>query len=259
MYIESVPNRNSPPAVLLRESFRDAGKVKKRTLANLSKWPPTLVEGLRVLLKGGAAVSRLDDAFDIVRSRPHGHVAAALGDAAQAAPGPDDRRRGLARAPARAGDDRRPDRRPRLETGRRPGLGRGDRARLARRDAGAGRLRRGRSLRRHGLAAQAPGRHRAAPGQAASRGRRPGALRPDVGVAGRAPLPAGAARLLARRQAWQAADRVRAVVRRRGPSGGGGGVRRQHRGSGHRGARRSTSCGIGSGSPGWCWWATAGC
>ena len=79
MYIESVPNRNSPPAVLLRESFRDAGKVRKRTLANLSKWPPALVEGLRVLLKGGTAVARLDHAFDIVRSRPHGHVAAALG------------------------------------------------------------------------------------------------------------------------------------------------------------------------------------
>ena len=79
MYIESVPNRNSPPAVLLRESFRDAGKVRKRTLANLSKWPPALVEGLRVLLGGGAAVSRLDDAFDIVRSKPHGHVAAVLG------------------------------------------------------------------------------------------------------------------------------------------------------------------------------------
>ena len=79
MYIESVPNRNSPPAVLLRESFRAAGKVKKRTLANLSKWPPTVIEGLRVLLKGGAAVSRLDDAFDIVRSKPHGHVAAVLG------------------------------------------------------------------------------------------------------------------------------------------------------------------------------------
>ena len=79
MYIESVPNRNSPPAVLLRESFRAAGKVKKRTLANLSKWPPTLIEGLRALLKGGAAVSRLDDAFDIVRSKPHGHVAAVLG------------------------------------------------------------------------------------------------------------------------------------------------------------------------------------
>ena len=79
MYIESVPNRNSPPAVLLRESFRDDNRVRKRTLANLSKWPPALIEGLRVLLKGGAAVPRLDDAFDIVRSKPHGHVAAVLG------------------------------------------------------------------------------------------------------------------------------------------------------------------------------------
>ena len=56
MYIESVSNRNSPPAVLLRESYRDAGKVKKRTLANLTKWPPALVQGLRTLLKGGVAV-----------------------------------------------------------------------------------------------------------------------------------------------------------------------------------------------------------
>ena len=79
MYIESVPNRNSPPAILLRESYRDAGKVRKRTLANLSKWPPALVEGLRVLLKGGTAVADLTTAFDIIRSRPHGHVAAVLG------------------------------------------------------------------------------------------------------------------------------------------------------------------------------------
>ena len=128
MYIESVPNRNSPPAVLLRESFRDAGKVKKRTLANLSKWPPTLIEGLRVLLKGGAAVSRLDDAFDIVRSKPHGHVAAALGHAAQAATGAHDRRGGLARAPARAGDDRRPGPRAGFQAGDRPQLGGGHRA-----------------------------------------------------------------------------------------------------------------------------------
>ena len=49
MYIERVPNRNSPPAVLLRESYRQDGKVKKRTLANLSKWPDQLVEGLRTL------------------------------------------------------------------------------------------------------------------------------------------------------------------------------------------------------------------
>ena len=79
MYIECVPNRKSPPAVLLRESFRHDGKVKKRTLANLSKWPDDLVEGLRILLKGGVALPTLGDAFEILRSRPHGHVAAALG------------------------------------------------------------------------------------------------------------------------------------------------------------------------------------
>ena len=79
MYIERVPNRNSPPAVLLRETFREDGKVKKRTLVNLSKWPVAVVEGLRVLLKGGTAVAKLEDAFDVVRSRPHGHVAALVG------------------------------------------------------------------------------------------------------------------------------------------------------------------------------------
>ena len=79
MYIESVPNRHSPPAILLRESYREAGNVRKRTLANLSKWPPVVVEGLRILLKGGTAVADLTTAFDITRSRPHGHVAAVLG------------------------------------------------------------------------------------------------------------------------------------------------------------------------------------
>ncbi len=79
MYIERVPNRNSPPAVLLRESYRQDGKVKKRTLANLSKWPDHLVEGLRTLLKGGVALPSLDAAFEIVRAKPHGHVAAVLG------------------------------------------------------------------------------------------------------------------------------------------------------------------------------------
>ena len=79
MYIERVPNRNSPPAVLLRESYRQDGKVRKRTLANLSKWPDHIVEGLRTLLKGGVALPALDAAFEILRSRPHGHVAATLG------------------------------------------------------------------------------------------------------------------------------------------------------------------------------------
>ena len=79
MYIERVPNRSSPPAVLLRESYREGKKVRKRTLANLSKWPEHLIEGLRVLLRGGTAVEDPEEAFDIVRSRPHGHVAAVLG------------------------------------------------------------------------------------------------------------------------------------------------------------------------------------
>jgi len=57
MYIESVPNRSSPPAILLRESFRQDGRVRKRTLANLSAWPTALVEGFRTLLKGGVAVA----------------------------------------------------------------------------------------------------------------------------------------------------------------------------------------------------------
>src|ERR1700744_2648880 len=81
MYIESVPNRNSPPAVLLRESYRENGRVRKRTLCNLSDWPAAHVEGLRGVLKGGAVIPAGQDAFTISRSLPHGHVAAALGTA----------------------------------------------------------------------------------------------------------------------------------------------------------------------------------
>lgn len=77
MYIESVPNRTSPPAVLLRESYREAGRVKKRTLANLSDWSPARIEALRAVLRG--TEDRGADDFEIIRSRPHGHVAAALG------------------------------------------------------------------------------------------------------------------------------------------------------------------------------------
>ena len=77
MYIESVPNRGSPPAILLRESFRDQGRVRKRTVANLSGWPTALVEGFRTLLKGGVAVAA--DGIRIRRALPHGHAAAVLG------------------------------------------------------------------------------------------------------------------------------------------------------------------------------------
>jgi hypothetical protein len=81
MYIETVPNRNSPPAILLREGYREGGKIVKRTLANLSHWDAQLVEHFRLLLKGGVAVESIDAVMTIERSLPHGHVAAVLGAA----------------------------------------------------------------------------------------------------------------------------------------------------------------------------------
>ena len=77
MYIEAVPNRGSPPAILLRQSLRENGRVRKRTLANLSDWPTPLVEGFRTLLKGGVAVA--EEGIRIRRSLPHGHATAVLG------------------------------------------------------------------------------------------------------------------------------------------------------------------------------------
>lgn len=77
MYIEKVPNRKSPPCVLLREDHREGRKVVKKTLANLTKWPSHVVEGLRVLIKGGA-VCDPDGGFSITRSLPYGQVVAVL-------------------------------------------------------------------------------------------------------------------------------------------------------------------------------------
>ena len=81
MYVTRVPNRGSPPAVLLRESYREDGKVKTRTLANLSRWPERKVDKLQRALKGLPAARDLSEAFEITRSLPHGHVAAVLGTA----------------------------------------------------------------------------------------------------------------------------------------------------------------------------------
>ena len=78
MYIETVPNRNSPPAVLLREGWREGKKTRKRTIANLSSWPAHKVEMLRRLLRGDRLVPAAEG-FEILRSLPHGHVAAVLG------------------------------------------------------------------------------------------------------------------------------------------------------------------------------------
>ena len=78
MYVERVPNRSSPPAVLLRESYREDGRIQKRTLANLSKLPHEAVEAVRRVLRGEPLVNP-QDAFTLVRSLPHGHVAAVAG------------------------------------------------------------------------------------------------------------------------------------------------------------------------------------
>jgi hypothetical protein len=79
MYVERIPNRNSPPAILLRESYRDGDKFKKRTLANLSDWPAAKIEALRRVLHDEAVAPTDQQALTLLRSLPHGHVAAALG------------------------------------------------------------------------------------------------------------------------------------------------------------------------------------
>ena len=81
MYVARVPNRGSPPAILLRESYREGGKVKNRTLANLSRWPEPKVDALTRALEGLPPRVELAEAFEITRSLPHGHVAAVLGTA----------------------------------------------------------------------------------------------------------------------------------------------------------------------------------
>jgi transposase len=81
MYVTAIPNRNSPPAILLRESYREGGKVKTRTIANITHLRTAQIDALRGALSGSASVKGLPlpDAFRIERSRPHGHVAAVLG------------------------------------------------------------------------------------------------------------------------------------------------------------------------------------
>jgi transposase len=78
MYVETVPNRNSPPAILLREGWRDGKKTRKRTLANLSDWPEHKIETLRRLLRDETLVSP-DELFSTERTLAHGHIEAILG------------------------------------------------------------------------------------------------------------------------------------------------------------------------------------
>src|SRR4249919_2367290 len=236
MYIESVPNRNSPPAILLRESYRDGGKIKKRTIANLSNWPTELVEGLRTLLKGGKVAPADQETIIVRRALPHGHVAAVLGALRDIGL---DRLLGPARnrcrdlviamivarliAPA-----------SKLATARMLdpltaasslgavlGLGPVDEDELY--------------VALDWLGSPTGDREGARP-QASARGHAR-ALRRVIELPGGALLRAGAARLQPRRQEGQAADRLRPAVRARRLPGGDRGVRGRHRRSAH--ARRT--------------------
>ena len=80
MYVATIPNRNSRPAILLREGYRENGKVKNRTLKNLSDWPAERVELLRAALRGDG-LAPAGEGMEIERALPHGHVLAALGTA----------------------------------------------------------------------------------------------------------------------------------------------------------------------------------
>ena len=75
MHIDIVPNRKSRPAYLLRESYREGDKVRKRTLANLSSLSDEQLTAIRAVLKG-QRLYPVDAVFDIVTSRPQGHVEA---------------------------------------------------------------------------------------------------------------------------------------------------------------------------------------
>src|ERR1700678_906864 len=239
MFIETVPNRTSPPAILLRESYRDeAGKAQKRTLANLSKLPASLIAGLKGLLKGGVAmpttagIGERGGAQDraVAAARP---CRGGARHAAQDPPGPIAAQHGEGRGVATfLRPDGRTDRRPiagvALEVGlrardqRRDGEQQPGRAPGARRGGGP------RGLFCARLVARAATARRERLGAAASEARHAGSLRRQFILPRGPQMPAGAARLQTRPSAGPAADRLRPAVHARRLAGGGGGVRRQY-------------------------------
>jgi hypothetical protein len=118
-----VPNRGFPPAVLLRESCREGGQVKNRTVANLSSWPKAKVEALSRALTG-LPPAGLEGMVEIARSLPHGHVVAVLGTIRQLGLGGADRPGGLAAAGPGGRDDQRGGDRRLVEAGHCPGAAR---------------------------------------------------------------------------------------------------------------------------------------
>ena len=161
MYVAVIPNRGSPPAILLRESYREAGKTKNRTLANLSRWPAERIEQLRAVLRGDKLLPAAE-AVEIVRALPHGHVLAALGTARRIALDgllprrAPQRRRNLALALIVARPDRRPPARTGGQAGDRADAGSRHRQPFAGRDAGARRRRRQGGLCRARLGREQP-------------------------------------------------------------------------------------------------------
>ncbi len=79
--IETVPNQAGKPAILLRQAWREGKRIRKKTVANLSKFPPEIVDGFREVLKGAVAVRDVGELMQVERSLLHGHVAAVLGTA----------------------------------------------------------------------------------------------------------------------------------------------------------------------------------
>src|SRR3954451_12898064 len=176
MFIDVVPNGRSAPAVLLRESYREGKRVRKRTLANLGQLPPAMIDGLRVLLAGGTVVTRPEEVFEIQRALPHGHVAAVLGmmrklDLPRLLGRTVSRERDLALAMI-ASRLIAPGSKPATVRALSPaGQFQPGPCAASRHHRGAG------DLRRAGLAGWPAGPHRAGPGTAASPGRHAGAIR----------------------------------------------------------------------------------
>ena len=189
------------------------GRVRKRTLCNLSDWPTAHIEGLRGVLKGGTVIAAERDAFTVTRTLPHGHVAAALGTA---------RKIGLDRLLDPDGDRCRDlvlallvsrilDPASKLATARALSPATATSSLSEMLHLGGGRRRR--ALHRAGLAAGAPAHHRDRFGQAPSQQRHAGAVRCVVKLHGGALLSACQARLQQRWQEGYAADHLRSALR----------------------------------------------
>ncbi len=235
MYVTRIPNRDSRPAVLLRESYREDGKVKSRTLANISDWPEAKVESLRRVLAGETLVPLEAQRFEIARALAHGHVAAALGTARRLGldkilpKGPERRARLiLAMIVARIIEPA-----AKLATARQ--LSEATAAHSLGAVLGLGEVDEDELYAALDLLGRSQTERREGPRQAPPEGRRARALRRHLELSGGAALRTGAIRLQPRSSPRPAADRLRPHVHPGRLPGRRRGVRRQSRRSEHAG------------------------